>query len=68
VADKREKAANAIALLSAFGNVVLGKNVQGIWQAELNWLVGRMRPEGHILDHPWFELSISSQCVEILLR
>jgi len=36
-----QTAANAVALLSIAGNVVLGKNVQGIWRAGLNWSAGR---------------------------
>jgi len=37
---KRQAAANAAALLSTVGNVVV-KNVQGIWRAGLNWSEGR---------------------------
>jgi len=31
---------------------MLEKNVQGIWRAGLNWLVGRMRPAGRSLATP----------------
>jgi len=35
--NKRQAAANAVALLSTVGNVVLEKNPQGIWRAGINW-------------------------------
>jgi len=41
--SKRQAAANAVALLSTIGNVVLEKNVEGIWWDRLNWLAGRIR-------------------------
>jgi len=37
--------AHAVALLSTVGNVVLEKNVQGIWRAGINWSAGWMRPQ-----------------------
>jgi len=37
-----KQAVNAVAILST-GNVVLEKNVQGIWRAGLNWFAGQMR-------------------------
>jgi len=40
-ANKRQAAANAVALLSTVGNVVLEKNMQGIWLAGLNWSANR---------------------------
>jgi len=33
--------ANPVAVLSTVGNVVLEKNVQGIWRAGLHWPAGR---------------------------
>jgi len=36
-----QAATKAVALLSTVGNVVLAKNVQGIWRAGLNWPAGR---------------------------
>ena len=44
-----QAAANAVALLSAVENVVLEKNVQGVWRAGLNWSAGWMRPAGRSL-------------------
>jgi len=39
--NKRQAAANAVALLSIVGNVVLEKNAQDIWRDGLNWSAGR---------------------------
>jgi len=37
----RQVAANAVALLSTVGKVVLENNAQGIWRTGLNWSAGR---------------------------
>jgi len=57
-----QAAANAVLLLSTVGNVVLEKNVQGIWRAGLNWLWDRMGPEGRSLATP----SLRHKSLEIL--
>jgi len=56
--NKRQAGANAVALLSTVGNVVLENNVQGIWWAELNWSAGRIRPADRILATLTLSLNI----------